>query len=81
MRVFIDLFCGAGGLTKGFKRTGWPPLCGVDHDNNSAMSYLANHGDTTKCVVGSIEDDQIKDKLLESYGGRLTAVVGGPPCQ
>jgi DNA (cytosine-5)-methyltransferase 1 len=81
MRVFIDLFCGAGGLTEGFKRAGWTPLCGVDHDNNSAMIYLANHGDTAKCVVGSIEDDQIKNKLLESYGRRLTAVVGGPPCQ
>jgi DNA (cytosine-5)-methyltransferase 1 len=53
----------------------------VDHDNNSAMSYIANHGDTAECVVGSIDDNQIKDRLLESYGGRLTTVVCGPPCQ
>ena len=81
MRPFIDLFCGAGGLTKGFKRAGWMPLCGVDVSYSAVQSYLANHGWSAEGIIGSIEDPHIRSQVLHTYKGRLQAVVGGPPCQ
>jgi DNA (cytosine-5)-methyltransferase 1 len=81
MRLFIDLFCGAGGLTEGFKRAGWMPLCGVDVNYSAVQSYLANHGWSAECIIGSIEDPHIREQIVHTYKGRLQAVVGGPPCQ
>jgi DNA-cytosine methyltransferase len=81
MRPFIDLFCGAGGLTEGFKRAGWMPLCGVDVSYSAVQSYLANHGWSAEGIIGSIEDPQIRQQIVHTYTGRVDAVVGGPPCQ
>jgi DNA-cytosine methyltransferase len=81
MRKFIDLFCGAGGLTEGFKRAGWMPLCGVDVSYSAVQSYLANHGWSAEGIIGSIEDPQIRRQIVHTYSGRVDAVVGGPPCQ
>lgn len=79
--AFIDLFCGCGGLTEGFKRAGWVPLCGVDNSRAAVQSYLANHGATAEGIIGSITDPAIRQQIMDTYRGRVTAVVGGPPCQ
>lgn len=81
MRTFIDLFCGCGGLTEGFKRAGWTPLCGVDVSYRAAQSYLANHGATAEAIIGSISDPLIRKQIVHTYANRVRAVVGGPPCQ
>ena len=38
----IDLFCGAGGLSLGFKQAGYNVLCGVDFDEPSLETYNHN---------------------------------------
>jgi len=81
MRSFIDLLCGAGGLTKVLKRASWVPLCEVDVNYSAVQSYLANHGWSADGIIGSIEDPHIKEQVLHTYKERLQAVVGGPPCQ
>ena len=81
MRKFIDLFCGAGGLTEGLKRARWMPLCGVDVSYSAVQSYLANHGWSAKGIIGGIEDPEIRRQIVHTYSGRVDAVVGGPPCQ
>ena len=38
----IELFCGAGGLSLGFKQAGYNVLCGVDFDEPSLETYNHN---------------------------------------
>lgn len=72
----IDLFCGAGGMTEGFRQTGQYELVdSVELDLAAAASYSLNHGGD-HLYVGGIAD------WRESHG-EITAdvIIGGPPCQ
>jgi len=81
---FVDLFCGAGGMSLGFKWAGWKPLAANDIDGSFLDTYRSNIHQTA--IEGSITDDDVFNRLIESV---LTnrdrsvplAVLGGPPCQ
>lgn len=71
----IDLFSGAGGLTRGFVDLGFAPVWANDYDRSAARTYTANFG--PHCAHGDLVS------LLE-LGGPIPAadvVIGGPPCQ
>lgn len=71
----IDLFCGAGGFTRGMVAAGFEPVWANDFDAACIDTYSANFG--YHAVHGNI------DEVLTS-GVRLPeaeVVVGGPPCQ
>ncbi len=78
----IDLFCGAGGLSQGFRQQGFRVLAANDFDKCSALTYMRAHPETT-FIEGPIE--RVKPKLiLEIAGlepGELDCIIGGPPCQ
>lgn len=40
---FIDLFCGAGGVSEGIERAGHEVIACVNHDLNAIMSHKTNH--------------------------------------
>jgi DNA (cytosine-5)-methyltransferase 1 len=67
----IDLFCGAGGFTLGFVRTGFEPVFALDFDRWAVETYLANFGRHAVCIA--IEK-------VERFPS-AEVVVGGPPCQ
>lgn len=73
----IDLFCGAGGLTRGLVDTGFfAPVLANDIDEDSIRSYEANFG------RHGYHDD-LNSLLTENVfrTGMAEVVVGGPPCQ
>ncbi len=81
---FVDLFCGAGGMSLGFKWAGWEPLAANDIDGTFLDTYRSNIHETA--IEGSINDDDVFDRLLECVSagrdkGVPLAVLGGPPCQ
>lgn len=68
----VDLFCGAGGLGLGFKRTGeFTFLEAFDHLQAAVDTYRQNVGDHIRCA--SIDEQM---ELPEA-----SVVIGGPPCQ
>ena len=69
--TFIDLFCGAGGLSLGFSRAGFKPLAAFDSWAPAAETYRANLGDHVQRVSVTQNLD-----LPEA-----SVMVGGPPCQ
>lgn len=75
----IDLFCGAGGLSEGFRAAGFDVTFALDRDCDAVATYRANHPDT---VVhrGSITDLS-PARVGELAGGRVDVIVGGPSCQ
>lgn len=78
----IDLFCGAGGITEGFRRAGFRCLYGNDIDAWAIKTFQENHPKAiADCrPVEKVNPKEIRRKLGLKKGG-LTILVGGPPCQ
>lgn len=78
----IDLFCGAGGLSEGFRQAGFRILAGNDADAIASSTFTATHSGV-EFLPGPIEHISPRD-LLDASGlrvGELDCLVGGPPCQ
>lgn len=43
---WIDLFCGAGGVSLGIHKAGQKVVACINHDKNAILSHQANHAET-----------------------------------
>lgn len=82
--TFVDLFCGAGGLSKGLEMSGLEGICGLDWFNEACMTYNRNFDHPF--VNGDIKDPINKKKFYDTVrmqlnGRHLNIVAGGFPCQ
>lgn len=79
---FIDLFCGAGGMSLGFVQEGFDVNFACDIDPTCVETYRFNHPNVySKYIVNSdikIIEDNINEYL--NYK-KVDLVIGGPPCQ
>lgn len=74
----IDLFCGAGGLSKGFEMAGFEVALAIDMWEDAIKTYNYNHQrEVAQCI--NIHD--LENEYLERLKGEITGVIGGPPCQ
>lgn len=73
----IDLFCGAGGLSRGLCDAGFEIVAAVDSWETALRSYRANF--PTHRVLGSDASAVTPD--LFKVSTRLDLIAGGPPCQ
>lgn len=82
--TYVDLFCGAGGLSKGLEMAGLQGICGLDWFDEAGMTYERNfhhpfvNGDIKLPENKQIFYDTVKKQL---NGRRLSVVAGGFPCQ
>ena len=72
MRV-LSLFCGCGGLDKGFDETGYNIVWANDFDKYAVETYKANFGDNV--ILGDINEIEL-NSLPE-----FDVLIGGFPCQ
>lgn len=78
----IDLFCGAGGLSEGFRQNGFDILLANDFDQWCEATYKRNHPDT--CFIPGPIQNITAQQMLSAVGlkkGELDCIIGGPPCQ
>lgn len=77
---YIDLFCGAGGFSLGFDKSGFQNIFSVEIQKEFCDTYEANfpthnliQKDITKLTKEEIQ------KLTKS--NEIDVIIGGPPCQ
>lgn len=78
----LDLFCGAGGITEGFRQAGYRCLYGNDCMLEAIDTFSSNHpeawGDARD--IEEVDPAQVR-RRLRLRKGVLDVLVGGPPCQ
>lgn len=78
MRV-LDLFCGAGGLSCGFKMAGFDIVGGIDFEPSAIKTHEYNFpGGVNYCGdIREFTNEMIKEKFPDG----VDVIIGGPPCQ
>lgn len=78
----IDLFCGAGGLSEGFRQAGFRVLVGQDINSTFGKTFIKTHNEA-RFIHGPIQEISASE-VLDAAGcerGEIDVIVGGPPCQ
>ena len=75
---FIDLFCGAGGLSIGLEQEGFRPIIAVDKDLAALLTYRFNRPWLTE---ENLIHDDIRELVGKDIFPHVPVIVGGPPCQ
>jgi len=77
--VAVDLFCGIGGLTYGFKKAGIDVVAGIDSDESCKYAYEINN--SAKFICKDISDVTGKEINKLYPRGSIRILVGCAPCQ
>jgi DNA (cytosine-5)-methyltransferase 1 len=82
--TFIDLFSGAGGITKGFEMAGLRGTYGLDNYEAAVATYERNF--SHPICNGDITREDVKTEFVELVekelnGRKLNIIAGGFPCQ
>lgn len=79
----LDLFSGAGGLSRGFYDAGYNVVLGVDFDEAALKTFKENHGSAEAMKLDLFDHNNI-DVIIDFLNRnniKLDVLVGGPPCQ
>ncbi len=78
--TYIDLFCGAGGFSKGFDDQGFKNVFSNDYEKSFCETYKANFPNH-RLLQKNIEDLSKKEILSLTKNVKIDVIIGGPPCQ
>lgn len=77
----IDLFCGCGGLSKGFELAGFNIVGGVDFNAPAINTFNENFKNAKGVCCDLLEMDESRIKDLFGDLSNIDVIIGGPPCQ
>lgn len=77
---YIDLFCGAGGLSLGFDKAGFDNIFAIEANREFAGTYKRNFPKHNLIIddIRNLDKSRI-DKI--THGECVDVIIGGPPCQ
>lgn len=77
----IDLFCGCGGLSEGFKLAGYNIIGGIDINKDAINTFNYNFPEARGVCIDLINltHDDIKNEFSDFL--KADVIIGGPPCQ
>ena len=76
----LDIFCGAGGMSLGFKNAGCKILGGIDQNPHAIATHHQNFP-TAKLKLPPQDICSLDFNFLNLNIGEVDIIVGGPPCQ
>lgn len=77
----IDLFCGAGGLSKGFMDAGFNVVLGIDIDQDALNTFKLNHKDA-EALNADLSNKETFCQISNIIGNKnIDVIIAGPPCQ
>lgn len=77
--IVVDVFCGCGGLSEGFKQAGFEPILGVDINEHAIATY--NRHNKKRGIVEDIKKIN-KERIFKiTKRKQIDVLAGGPPCQ
>lgn len=77
----IDLFCGCGGLSEGFRLAGFEIVGGVDFNEPAIKTFNKNFPNAKGVCCDLL--DMGTEQIIEMFGelNDIDVIIGGPPCQ
>jgi DNA (cytosine-5)-methyltransferase 1 len=75
----IDLFCGAGGFSEGFRQAAFEVTHAVDNWNFALAAHKANQPET-EVVKADLEKEFLTKAEIEARFPKPDVIIGGPPC-
>ena len=80
-KTSIDLFCGAGGMTAGFKAAGIKSVLSNDIEQSACITLKINNPEIN-VLCGDITSENTKETIVDiARKSCVDLVCGGPPCQ
>lgn len=74
----LDLFCGCGGISKGYELAGYNIVGGIDFNDDATKTFQHNFKNATVFCTDITKFN--KKEILDTYKN-VDIIVGGPPCQ
>lgn len=80
MKILLDLFSGAGGLSYGFELANFKVNLAIELEKNYFESYKYNHPETIALNenIVTLNCEEINDTYIK--GEKVEGIIGGPPC-
>ena len=73
----VDLFCGCGGMSLGFKQAGIDIVAGFENWSYAVECYRKNFHHPV--IEIDLSDTENAIQIIQTYNPDL--IIGGPPCQ
>ncbi len=78
----LDLFCGAGGFSEGFKQADFKVFIGIDNNPEVLGTYAENFPEAIALRLDLSSNMDLSSQHLEKIISRnIDVIIGGPPCQ
>lgn len=77
----IDLFCGCGGLSRGFELAGFEIAGGIDFNQDAIHTFNKNFKNAKGlcCDLSQMSEEEIRNTFGDL--SEIDVIIGGPPCQ
>jgi DNA (cytosine-5)-methyltransferase 1 len=78
MLKVLDLFCGAGGFSLGFKQANYEIVCNLDNFEPVIRTFSYNFS-SSHIILEDIK--KVSSKIIKEEVGEVDVIIGGPPCE